>query len=199
VPVGALRRQRARRLRHPPRLGRAGLGHPAGNLNRIDAVATQHDVRAVLYPRVGTMIERGDERYGGARGCLGSPRCPCAWTPSPAHRRHRPRRTDLASPGRIAHPHEGRRPRPGPPGAVRARTYTEAVGDGMYRPLGRGMSMSLRSSGTCASRATAVGASSSKTPSSPRNPLTEELRGEGPVADVHTSAEYLLSVISSSG
>ena len=29
--------------------------------------------------------------------------------------------------------------------------------------------------------------------------LTEELRGEGPVADVHTSAEYLLSVISSSG
>ena len=138
MPVGALRRQRARRLRHPPRLGRAGLGHPAGNLNRIDAVATQHDVRAVLYPRVGTMIERGDERYGGARGCLGSPRCPCAWTPSPAHRRHRPRRTDLASPGRIAHPHEGRRPRPGPPGAVRARTYTEAVGDGMYRPLGRG-------------------------------------------------------------
>ena len=138
MPVGALRRQRARRLRHLPRLGRAGLGHPAGNLNRIDAVATQHDVRAVLYPRVGTMIERGDERYGGARGCLGSPRCPCAWTPSPAHRRHRPRRTDLASPGRIAHPHEGRRPRPGPPGAVRARTYTEAVGDGMYRPLGRG-------------------------------------------------------------
>jgi inosose dehydratase len=62
-----------------------------------------------------------------------------------------------------------------------------------------GMSMSLRLSGTCASRATAVGASSSKTPSSPRNPLTEELRGEGPVADVHTSAEYLLSVISSSG
>jgi inosose dehydratase len=44
-----------------PTLDEQGWATLLANLNRIDAVATEHDVRAVLHPHVGTMIEHGDE------------------------------------------------------------------------------------------------------------------------------------------
>ena len=74
------------------------------------------------------------------------------------------------------------------------RTCTEAVRDGMYRPLGRGdvdvtaIVGHLRKQGYDGWYVLEQDTI-----------LTEEPRGDGPVADVHTSAEYLLSVISSSG
>jgi sugar phosphate isomerase/epimerase len=74
------------------------------------------------------------------------------------------------------------------------RTYTEAVRDGMYRPLGSGdvdvaaIVGHLRRQGYNGWYVLEQDTI-----------LTEEPRGEGPVADVHTSAEYLRSVISSSG
>ena len=59
------------------------------------------------------------------------------------------------------------------------RTYTEAVRDGMYRPLGDGdVDVDVAAIvGTCAGRATTAGTSSSRTPSSPRNP---EVRARWP-------------------
>ena len=74
------------------------------------------------------------------------------------------------------------------------RTYTEAVRDGMYRPLGSGdvdvaaIVGHLHRQGYDGWYVLEQDAI-----------LTEEPRGEGPVADVYTSAEYLRSVISSSG
>ena len=50
------------------------------------------------------------------------------------------------------------------------RTYTEAVRDGMYRPLGSGDVDVAAIVGNYAGRATTAGTSSSRTPSSPKNP-----------------------------
>jgi inosose dehydratase len=74
------------------------------------------------------------------------------------------------------------------------RTYTEAIRDGMYRPLGSGdvdvavIVGHLRGQGYDGWYVLEQDTI-----------LTEEPRGEGSVADVYTSAEYLRSVISSSG
>jgi inosose dehydratase len=40
---------------------RPTLDEAWATLDRIDVVAAKHDVRAVLHPHVGTMIENGDE------------------------------------------------------------------------------------------------------------------------------------------
>ena len=74
------------------------------------------------------------------------------------------------------------------------RTYTEAVRDGMYRPLGSGdvditaIVGHLRKHGYDGWYVLEQDTI-----------LTEEPRGEGPMADVNTSAEYLRRVISGSG
>ena len=74
------------------------------------------------------------------------------------------------------------------------RTYTEAVRDGMYRPLGSGdvdvaaIVGHLRRQGYDGWYVLEQDTI-----------LTEEPRGEGPVADVHTSAAYLQRLISGSG
>jgi hypothetical protein len=101
-----------------PTLDEQGWATLLANLNRIDAVATEHDVRAVLHPHV---RNHDRERRRGAAGARGRLHLPVPGHRSPAHRRHRPRRTHPAStPPNRPHPHEGCRPRPGPPGAVRA-------------------------------------------------------------------------------
>ena len=69
-------------------------------------------------------------------------------------------------------------------------TYTEAVRDGMYRPLGQGDVDVAAIVTACAAATTTAGTRSSRTRSSPRSP-----RGEGPVADVHTSVEYLRGLL----
>jgi inosose dehydratase len=74
------------------------------------------------------------------------------------------------------------------------RTYTEAVRDGMYRPLGSGdvditaIVEHLRRQGYDGWYVLEQDTI-----------LTEEPRGEGPITDVNTSAEYLRRVISGSG
>lgn len=44
-----------------PTLDEHGWATLLAHLDRINAVAAEHDVRAVLHPHVGTMIENGDE------------------------------------------------------------------------------------------------------------------------------------------
>jgi inosose dehydratase len=44
-----------------PTLDEQGWATLLTNLDRIDAVAAEHNVRAVLHPHVGTLIENGDE------------------------------------------------------------------------------------------------------------------------------------------
>jgi inosose dehydratase len=174
-----------------PTLDEQGWATLLANLNRIDAVATEHDVRAVLHPHVGTMIENGDEVQRVLEGasislCLDTGHLLIGGT-------------DLAEltrqvPHRIAHTHmkdvdlslahqvqSGR------------RTYTEAVRDGMYRTLGSGdvdvaaIVGHLRRQGYNGWYVLEQDTI-----------LTEQPRGEGPVTDVHTSAAYLQRLISGS-
>ena len=44
-----------------PTLDEHGWATLLANVDRIDAVTAEHDVRAVPHPHVGTMIENGDE------------------------------------------------------------------------------------------------------------------------------------------
>ena len=88
------------------------------NLDRIDAVAAEHDVRAVLHPHVGTMIENGDEVQ---RVLGGSSISLCLDTGHLLIGGTDPAELTRQVPERIGpHTREGGRPRPGTPGAVRA-------------------------------------------------------------------------------
>jgi inosose dehydratase len=100
-----------------PTLDEHGWATLLANLDRIDAVAAEHDVRAVLHPHVGTMIENGDEVQ---RVLEGSSICLWLDTGHLLIGGTDPAELTRQVPHRIARTHEGRRPRPGPPGAVRA-------------------------------------------------------------------------------
>src|SRR5690606_20175954 len=114
----------------------AGWAALLGNLDRIDAAAAEAGVRAVLHPHVGTMVERSDEVRrvldgSGIPLCLDTGHLLIGGT-DPG---------DLAAraPGRIAHVHL-KDVDASLAAAVRAGTtpYTDAVRDGIYRPLGAG-------------------------------------------------------------
>ena len=175
-----------------PTLDEQGWATLLANLDRIDAVAAEHDVRAVLHPHVGTMIENGDEVQ---RVLEGSSISLCLDTGHLLIGGTDPAELARQVPHRIAHTHMkdvdlglARQVQSG------RRTYTEAVRDGMYRPLGGGdvdvaaIVGHLRRQGYDGWYVLEQDTI-----------LTEEPRGEGPVADVHTSAEYLRRVISGSG
>ncbi len=175
-----------------PTLETQGWATLLANLDRIDAVAAEHNVRAVLHPHVGTMIENGDEVQRVLEGssislCLDTGHLLIGGTDPAELTRQVPRR--------IAHTHMkdvdlglARQVQSG------RRTYTEAVRDGMYRPLGSGdvdvaaIVGHLRRQGYDGWYVVEQDTI-----------LIEEPRGGGPVADVHTSAEYLRRVISGSG
>ncbi len=175
-----------------PTLDEQGWATLLANLDRIDAVAAEQNVRAVLHPHVGTMIENGDEVQRVLEGssislCLDTGHLLIGGTDPAALTRQVPHR--------IAHTHMkdvdlglARQVQSG------RRTYTEAVRDGMYRPLGSGdvdvaaIVGHLRRQGYDGWYVLEQDTI-----------LTQEPRGEGPVADVNTSAEYLRRVISSSG
>ena len=155
-------------------------------------MAAEHGVRAVLHPHVGTMIENGDEVQ---RVLDGSSISLCLDTGHLLIGGTDPAELTRQVPHRIAHIHMkdvnlglARQVQSG------RRTYTEAVRDGMYRPLGAGdvdvaaIVGHLRRQGYDGWYVLEQDTI-----------LTEEPRGEGPVADVNTSAEYLRRVISSSG
>ncbi|NKZ03785.1 TIM barrel protein [Actinomadura latina] len=114
----------------------AGWAALLGNLDRIAAAAAAAGVRAVLHPHAGTMVERSDEVRrvldgSGIPLCLDTGHLLIGGT-DPG---------DLAAraPGRIAHVHL-KDVDAGLAEAVRAGAtpYTDAVRDGIYRPLGAG-------------------------------------------------------------
>jgi len=158
------------------------------NLNRISAMAAEHDVKAVLHPHVGTMIENGEEVQRVLEGssvslCLDTGHLLIGGTDPAALTRQ--------APDRVAHTHlkdvdnqVAEKVRSG------RLTYTEAVAQGMYRPLGTGdvdvadILNTLQSNGYDGWFVLEQDTI-----------LTEAPRGEGPVTDVRTSADYVRSLL----
>ena len=167
-----------------PDLDEAGWKTLLANLDRLTGLAAARGVRAVLHPHVGTMVERGDEVR---RVLEGSAISLCLDTGHLLIGGTDPAELTRQAPDRIAHTHfkdvddqiaaqvrSGR------------LSYTEGVRRGMYRPLGRGdvdfaaIVSHLRGrdyGGWYVLEQDTI--------------LTEEPRGEGPVADVRQSADYL--------
>jgi inosose dehydratase len=158
------------------------------NLDRLAELAASHRVRAVLHPHVGTMIETGEEVRQVLDGswislCLDTGHLLIGGT--------EPAELARQAPERIAHIHfkdvDARLARRVQDGRL---TYTQGVREGMYRPLGSGdvdvpaIVGSLRARGYDGWYVLEQDTI-----------LTEEPRGEGPVADVWASAEYLRSVL----
>lgn len=106
------------------------------NLDRLAAAAAERGITAVLHPHVGTMVETGDEV---GRVLAGSSISLCLDTGHLLIGGTDPLQLARAVPGRIAHTHLK------DVNAVLAArvqsgelTYTEAVAQGMYTPLGTG-------------------------------------------------------------
>ncbi|MBB3603155.1 inosose dehydratase [Mycolicibacterium sp. BK556] len=106
------------------------------NLDRLAAAAAERGITAVLHPHVGTMVEKGDEV---ARVLGGSSISLCLDTGHLLIGGTDPLKLARAVPGRIAHAHLK-----DVDAALAARvqsgelSYTEAVAQGMYTPLGTG-------------------------------------------------------------
>jgi inosose dehydratase len=172
-----------------PELDEAGWSRLLDNLDRISERAAQQGARAVLHPHVGTMVENAQEVQ---RVLEGSSVALCLDTGHLLIGGTDPAELTRQAPERIAHVHFK------DVDAVKARqvqdgrlTYTEAVRDGMYRPLGQG-DVDVAA---IAQRLTQQGYDGWYVLEQDTI-LTEEPRGEGPVRDVHASAEHLRKVIS---
>jgi inosose dehydratase len=162
------------------------------NLDRLAGLAASRGVRAVLHPHVGTMVEHGTEVQRVLEGssvdlCLDTGHLLIGGTD--------PAELARQAPERIAHVHfkdvDARLARRVQDGQL---TYTQGVRDGMYRPLGSGdvdvpaIVGSLRGRGYGGWYVLEQDTI-----------LTEEPRGEGPVADVWASAEHLRGVLARTG
>lgn len=106
------------------------------NLDRVAARAAEHGIHAVLHPHVGTMVERGDDVL---RVLEGSSVSLCLDTGHLLIGGTDPAELTRQVPERIAHTHLkdvdltfARKVQD------KRMTYTEAVRNGMYRPLGQG-------------------------------------------------------------
>jgi inosose dehydratase len=159
-----------------------------GNLDRLDALAAEHGVTAVLHPHVGTMVETDSDVQ---RVLEGSSIALCLDTGHLLIGGTDPAELTRQAPHRIAHTHvkdvDARLAR-----QVRSgrRTYTEAVREGMYRPVGQGD----------VDFAAIVGHLNAERYSGwyvleQDTILTEEPRGEGPLADVRTSVQELSDIL----
>jgi inosose dehydratase len=171
-----------------PELDERGWKELLANLDRIAAVAAEVEVRAVLHPHVGTMVETGPDVQ---RVLEGSEVALCLDTGHLLVGGTDPAEIARQAPERIAHTHLkdvdaglAREVRDG------RRSYTEAVRAGMYRPLGSGdvdteaivRHLTGRGyDGWWVLEQDTV--------------LTEEPTGVGPVADVHTSVTYLSALL----
>ena len=171
-----------------PELDPDGWRTLLGNLDRLDALATEHGVKAVLHPHVGTMVENGDEVQRVLEGasialCLDTGHLLIGGTD--------PAELTRQAPHRIAHTHVkdvdlglARQVQSG------RRTYTEAVREGMYRPVGHGdvdfnaIVGYLRAEGYPGWYVLEQDTI-----------LTEEPRGEGPLTDVRTSVAALRTLL----
>ncbi len=171
-----------------PDLDEAGWQTLLTNLDRLTSLAAARGVRAVLHPHVGTVIERGPEVQRVLEGsvislCLDTGHLLIGGTD--------PAELTRQAPDRIAHTHlkdvsdqiaaqvrSGR------------LTYTEAVGRGMYQPLGSGDVDFAAIVGHLRGRDYGGWYVLEQD-----TLLTEEPRGEGPVADVRQSADYLRTLL----
>ena len=162
------------------------------NLDRLAELAAGRGVRAVLHPHVGTMIETGEEVQQVLDGswislCLDTGHLLIGGT-DPA---------ELAgqAPERIAHVHfkdvDARLAGRVQDGRL---TYTQGVREGMYRPLGSGDVDVPAIVGSLGARGYDGWYVLEQD-----TILTEEPRGEGPVADVRQSADYLRTLLTAGG
>jgi inosose dehydratase len=171
-----------------PKLDELGWRTLLANLDRLAELAAQHGVRAVLHPHVGTIVESGED----VRRVLdGSSIALCLDTGHLLIGGTDPAELTRQAPERVAHTHlkdvDLRLARQVQDGR---RSYTEAVGAGMYRPLGTGdvdvpaIVGHLRAHGYEGWYVLEQDTI-----------LTEAPRGVGPVADVHTSVSHLRSLL----
>ncbi|HYJ74730.1 MAG TPA: sugar phosphate isomerase/epimerase [Kineosporiaceae bacterium] len=171
-----------------PELDEEGWNRLLHNLDRVAAGAAEHGVRAVLHPHVGTMVETGEDVQ---RVLDGSAVSLCLDTGHLLIGGTDPAVLAGQVPDRIAHTHlkdvdlgYARKVQTG------RLTYTEAVREGMYRPLGTGdvdvaaIVGHLRRNGYDGWYTLEQDTI-----------LSEPPRGEGPVADVRTSADHLRSLL----
>jgi inosose dehydratase len=158
------------------------------NLDRLAALAAEHGVRAVLHPHVGTMVENGEDVQ---RVLDGSSISLCLDTGHLLIGGTDPAELTRQAPHRIAHTHF-KDVHATLAGQVQSgrRSYTEAVREGMYRPLGQGDI----DFGAIVGHLRAEGYDGWYVLEQDTI-LTEEPRGDGPLADVHTSVEHLRSVL----
>lgn len=119
-----------------PELDAAGWSALLANLDRISAVAADSGLVATLHPHVGTMVESGEETR---RVLDGSGIGLCLDTGHLLIGGGDPVALAAASPGRVAHVHL-KDVRDDLAARVRAgsTSYTDAVSQGMYVPLGTG-------------------------------------------------------------
>jgi inosose dehydratase len=174
-----------------PSLDDAGWRTLLTNLDRLSAMAVEHGVKAVLHPHVGTMVENTADVQKVLEGssvalCLDTGHLLIGGTD--------PVELTRQAPERVAHTHikdvdlglakqvqSGR------------RTYTEAVREGMYRPVGQGdvdfnaIVGHLRGHGYDGWYVLEQDTI-----------LTEEPAGEGPLTDVRTSVEELRAILAGS-
>jgi inosose dehydratase len=171
-----------------PELDDDGWTRLLRNLDRVVAGAAEHGIRAVLHPHVGTMVETGPDVQ---RVLAGSTAALCLDTGHLLIGGTDPAVLAGQAPDRIAHTHLkdvdlsfARRVQDG------RLTYTEAVREGMYRPLGTGdvdvatIVEHLRGNGYGGWYTLEQDTI-----------LTEPPTGEGPVADVRTSVEFLRGLL----
>ena len=170
-----------------PQLDEAGWKRLLSNLDRVAKLAAERDIRAVLHPHVGTMIEKGDEVQQVLDGssislCLDTGHLLIGGTD--------PAELARQAPERIAHLHLK-----DVDSTIAARvqsgqlTYGEAVKQGMYRPLGQG-DIDVPA---IVEHVRAHGYKGWYTLEQDMI-LTEEPKDEGPVAGVRASIEYLQTV-----
>jgi inosose dehydratase len=171
-----------------PDLDNAGWQRLLRNLDRVARRAAEHGIRAVLHPHVGTMVETGDDVQ---RVLDGSDIALCLDTGHLLIGGTDPAVLAGQVPDRVAHTHfkdvdfaYARKVREG------RLTYTEAVREGMYRPLGTGdvdvaaIVGHLRGNGYDGWYTLEQDTILSGPPA-----------GEGPVKDVRTSVDYLRSLL----
>jgi inosose dehydratase len=171
-----------------PALDDAGWRRLLENLDRVAKAAAERGIRAVLHPHVGTMVESSTDVVRVLQGsaislCLDTGHLLIGGT-DPA---------DLTRqvPERIAHTHLkdvdlswARKVQDG------RTTYTEAVAQGMYRPLGQG-DVDVAAIVEHLGRHGYDGWYALEQDTI----LADEPRGEGPVADVRASVDYLCGLL----
>ena len=171
-----------------PALDETGWRTLLSNLDRLAALAAEHEVRAVLHPHVGTMVQNPDEVQ---RVLDGSQIALCLDTGHLLIGGTDPAELTRQAPERIAHTHM----KDVDAGMARQvqdgrRTYTEASGRACTARSAAATWTSRPSCGTCASSGYQGWYVLEQD-----TILTEEPRGEGPLTDVRTSVEYLRGLL----